>query len=165
MAIGWTEGLFFAVWLAVALSSLVWHVRERRRRNAVTARLREKEALSPDEFRERFFAPDQRRVAIASALRELLESDTEFSLAGLRPDDCLEDILGYRAFEDPPFFLGVEERLGVDTSVSERPQYLERTRGITTFRELVDLVANCPAKDSARQRRRHGTGVVPPLRK
>jgi hypothetical protein len=149
VAIAWTGVLFFLVWLAVMVGIFVQHARDRRRRKAVATRLSEREPLSPGEFGERFFGPGQRRVAIASALRELLEFEAKLALAGLRPDDCLEDILGCRASADPAFFLGVEEHLGVDTSVSVLPQYLERTRGIITFGELVDFVANCPPKESA----------------
>jgi hypothetical protein len=149
VAIGWAEGLFCAFCLAFLLACLVRDARERRRKRAVSSRLSEREALSSDEFGDRFFAPDGRRAAVSSALRELLEADTGLPLAGLRPDDSLEDILGCRASADPPFFLGIEERLSVDTSVSEERPFVERTRGITTFRDLVDFVADCPPKKRA----------------
>jgi len=149
VSIDWFGVLFLAAVLALLGVGLWQSARERRRRNAVTARLREREPLSAAEFAERFFGPDPKRVAVASALRDLLEFDSKIPLAGLRPDDQLEEIMGCRISADPPFFLDIEERLGVEMPLSQEHEFVERTRWITTFRDLVDFVVSSPPKETA----------------
>src|SRR5262245_46783469 len=112
---GWIETLLIVAGLGLAALLVTQTVRERRVRRRLAAMLSAREPLSAGEFATRFFGPEPKRVETAEALRDLLEEHISLSLAGLRPEDRLPDILNANLASDPTLFFAIEDRLHVDT--------------------------------------------------
>ncbi len=154
-----SEGVYrYSQWLGLALivvfpfclvvgGGLVsWADRVEKRRLA--ARLSERGLLTAQQFAVRHFGPEPSRIELAAQLRDILEKETGVAMAGLRPDDRLEDVSQGVFPGDPSLFMEIEERLGVDTGVQDWPRFEEAVKKVQTFHDLVDFVASCPKKET-----------------
>jgi hypothetical protein len=113
----------------------------------IAAWLDKREPLTARQFAERFFGPDSFRIELAAALRDVLQHTVGVDLAGLRPDDRLEDVSHGIYPGDPSLFIDIEVRLGVGTGLSDYERFQQAAQRVDTFEHLVDYIAACPKRD------------------
>ena len=105
--------------------------------------LKSRDPLTAVAFGERFFHDAPGGVECAAAIRRRLEEHIGLSLAGLCPDDQLQDI---NAELDPAFFELLGDDLGLVFPASDYRSYCEMLSRIKTVRVLVELALRCPKK-------------------
>jgi hypothetical protein len=132
--------LAFALVLALAYGGLwaaivKWRVRRR---------LAARPPLDAATFGETYFRDLPRGPEVAVAVRRRLEQYMDMDLAGLRPDDRLNDL---HAEIDPMFFEGLAKEFGYPPP-EDWPEFVARTSSIKTVRDLVEYVAQNAARES-----------------
>lgn len=136
MKLNWWESIVF-IGVITALGALGFHFHARRIKKQVSAVLSTRSQLTSSQYGEKYFGETPTRSAIARDLREMLASKLPYPLAGLGPDDKIQETLRMDSFDSlssAELIMELEARFGIDLHNAPAIQ------NDMTIRDLVDYV-------------------------